>query len=118
MIELCGELEKLATILDALAHPIRLRMVALLWRHGEMYLAQLSAMLGVSRALAKIHLKKLEQAGIVESVVRVEEEKAVAHRFYRLSWRGEITVSPEIIAGLAGECESGGEKRERGGEED
>ena len=107
-IELCREIEKLASILDALAHPIRLRIVALLWRHGEMYLTQLSSMLGISRALAKVHLKKLEQAGIVESIIEVEEEKAVAHRYYKLSWRDEIKVSPELIAELIENCEEKG----------
>ncbi len=105
--ELCGDLEELARTLDALSHPLRLRIVALLWSRGELYLAEIASLLGVSRALAKIHLKKLESAGIVESRVAVEEGRAVARRFYRLRWRGTLCVSPETLARLVENC--GGE---------
>ncbi len=101
---LCEDLEKLARILDALSHPLRLRIVALLWSRGELYLAEIASALGVSRALAKIHLKKLESAGIVESRVAVEEGRAVARRFYRLRWRATVCVSPEHLARLLESC--------------
>jgi len=87
-----------------LSHPLRLRIVALLWSRGELYLAEIASALGVSRALAKIHLKKLEAAGLVESRVVVEEQRAVARRFYRLRWRGEICVSPEQVARMLEPC--------------
>ncbi|BES82213.1 ArsR/SmtB family transcription factor [Pyrodictium abyssi] len=105
---LCRELEELARVLDALSHPLRLRIVALLWSRGELYLAEIASALGVSRALAKIHLKKLESAGLVESRVAVEEHRAVARRFYRLKWRGEICVSPEQVARMLKSCGGGG----------
>ncbi len=116
----CEELEKIAKLLDALAHPLRLCMVALLWKHGSMYLAEIAEHLGVSRALAKIHLKKLESAGIVESSVVVEEGKAIAKRYYRLKWHGTLCLSPELIASIIETC--GGTHGERcrmgeGGEE-
>ena len=101
---LCRELEELALLLDALSHPLRLRIVALLWSHGELYLAEIASILGVSRALAKIHLKKLEAAGIVESRIVVEEERAVARRFYRLKWSGELRISPGKVARLLESC--------------
>ncbi len=93
-------LEDLARLLDALAHPLRLRIVALLWRRGDMYLAEIAECLGVSRALAKIHLKKLESSGIVGSRVVVENGKAVARRYYHLRWRDVVCISPEIIASI------------------
>jgi len=83
---------------------LRLRIVALLWSHGELYLAEIASILGVSRALAKIHLKKLEAAGIVESRIVVEEERAVARRFYRLKWSGELRISPGKVARLLESC--------------
>jgi len=104
----CGELEKLARLLDALGHPLRLRIVALLWERGEAYLAEIAEALGVSRALAKVHLRKLESAGVVESRVVVEEGRAVARRFYRLRWRGSVPLSPGYIASLASRCGGGG----------
>jgi DNA-binding transcriptional ArsR family regulator len=54
------EIEKLAKKLDALSHPLRLEIVALLVR-GEMYLREIANHLGVSRALTKIHLKNLKK---------------------------------------------------------
>jgi DNA-binding transcriptional ArsR family regulator len=77
----CRELEELARMLYGLAHPIRLAIVALLARREEMYLAEIASALGVSRELAKIHLKKLESAGLVESTVVLEKGKAMAKRF-------------------------------------
>ncbi len=106
----CKELEELARLLDALGHPLRLRIVAYLWERGEAYLAEIAEALGVSRALAKVHLRKLESAGVVESRVVVEEGRAVARRYYRLKWRGSHTLSPSSIASLASRCE--GERSE------
>jgi len=103
----CGALEELASKLDGLSHPLRLAMVALLWRSGPMYLSEIASALGVSRALAKVHLKKLESAGIVESSVVVEGGKAVARRVYTLTWRGELRLSPASIAEAAGRCWGG-----------
>jgi len=50
---------------------LRLRIVALLYMRGEMYLPKMASGLGASRALTKIHLKKLESAGIVRSAIAV-----------------------------------------------
>ena len=100
----CKELEDTARLLDALGHPLRLRIVALLWKRGEAYLAEIAEALGVSRALAKVHLKKLESAGVVESRIVVEPGRAVARRFYRLKWRDSILLSPESIASLVSRC--------------
>lgn len=92
--------EELASILDALGHPLRLRIVSVLME-GEMYLSEIAARLGVSRALTKIHLKKLERAGLVESRVVVVEGEAKAHRFYRLK-DFDIRVNPEEIRRVVG----------------
>ncbi len=110
----CIDLKSLARLLDGLAHEVRLRIVGLLAVRGEMYLSEIASELGLSRALAKVHLKKLESAGIVESRVVLEEGKAQARRYYRLKWRGSITLSPDEIARLVhcagGGGEGGGEK--------
>ncbi len=97
----CEDLRALARMLDGLAHELRLRIIALLYRRGEMYLSEIASELGISRALAKIHLKKLESAGIVESRVMLEPGKAQAKRYYRLRWRGTLTLSPEDVARIA-----------------
>ena len=94
---MCEELEELAKKLDALGHPLRLKIVALLAKEGRsMYLSEIASKLGISRALAKIHLKKLEEAGIVISKIIVLEDEARAMRFYKLK-EFRINVSPEIL---------------------
>ncbi|MCD6196209.1 MAG: helix-turn-helix transcriptional regulator [Staphylothermus sp.] len=94
---MCKELEELAKKLDALGHPLRLKIVALLAKEGRsMYLSEIASKLGISRALAKIHLKKLEEAGIVVSKIIVLEDEARAMRFYKLK-EFRINISPEIL---------------------
>jgi predicted transcriptional regulator len=85
----------LASTLDALGHPLRLRIVALL-ATKELYLNEIAISLGVSRALAKVHLKKLERAGLVKSRVELVKGEAKALRYYKLQ-NFDVHVSPEIL---------------------
>ncbi|MET1159516.1 MAG: ArsR family transcriptional regulator [Thermoprotei archaeon] len=102
---MCIDVEKLAEKLDGLAHPIRLRIVYLLAREGRsMYLSEIASRLGISRALAKIHLKKLEKAGIVKSSVYLLEEEARALRFYKLvDFHIEISPKKLVEEGICNE---------------
>ncbi|MDG6930524.1 MAG: helix-turn-helix domain-containing protein [Nitrososphaerota archaeon] len=86
----------LARELDALGHPLRLKIIAMLKLHGEMHMALLASRLGVSRALVKIHMKKLEQSGLVRSRVMLIPGQAKALRMYELL-DFKITVDPGII---------------------
>ncbi|MEU3405992.1 winged helix-turn-helix domain-containing protein [Streptomyces sp. NPDC006670] len=52
-------------VLRALAHPLRLRMLSLLWP-GPLSAAELSRELDVSHALASQHLRRLDAVGLVE----------------------------------------------------
>ncbi len=99
-------LEVLARKLDALGHPLRLRILALLAREGRsMYLSEIASFLGISRALAKVHLRKLEKAGFVRSRVVLVEDEARALRFYEII-DFEIHVSPNALKDLwGGRCE-------------
>jgi DNA-binding transcriptional ArsR family regulator len=90
-----AEVNELAKKLDALGHPLRLRIMATL-TEGEMYLNEIAIALGVSRALAKVHLKKLEKAGLVKSRVVLAEGEAKALRYYELR-DFNILVSPQTI---------------------
>lgn len=90
-----AEVNELAKKLDALGHPLRLRIMATL-TSGEMYLNEIANTLGVSRALAKVHLKKLEKAGLVKSRVVLAEGEAKALRYYELR-DFNIHVSPHTI---------------------
>ncbi len=89
--------ENMAKKLKALAHPIRLNIATLLAKQGkDMYLNEIANSLKINRALAKIHLKKLEQGGIVQSRVVVVEGEAKALRYYALR-DFDIRVSPEFL---------------------
>jgi len=92
-----SELKELAKKLKALGHPLRLKIIALLAKEGEeMYLNEIANKLEVNRALAKIHLKKLESANIVKSRVVLVEGEARALRYYRLQ-EFDIHVSSELL---------------------
>ncbi|GAB1339735.1 hypothetical protein ACE1SV_63250 [Streptomyces sp. E-15] len=52
-------------MLRALAHPVRLRMLSLLWP-GPMSAAELARELDISHALASQHLRRLDAVGLVE----------------------------------------------------
>ena len=89
--------EELAKMLDGLGHPLRLKIVALLARENRvMYLNEIANSLGINRALAKVHLKKLEAAGIVKSKVVLDEERGKALRFYELV-PFNIHLSPDVL---------------------
>ena len=89
--------KELTKKLKALAHPLRLRIIALLAREEEdLYLNEIANKLEINRALAKIHLKKLESAGIVKSRVVLVEGEARALRYYKLL-DFDVHVSPELL---------------------
>jgi predicted transcriptional regulator len=90
-----SQINELAKKLDALGHPLRLKIIATL-TNGEMYLNEIANTVGVSRALAKIHLKKLEKAGIVESRIVTAQDEAKALRYYTLK-NFDIHVSPQTL---------------------
>ena len=81
--------------LDALGHPTRLQIVKMLV-NGEQYLSEIAEAVGISRALAKVHLKKLKEAGIVETKIVTLVDEARALRYYRLvDFR--IDLSPKFL---------------------
>jgi DNA-binding transcriptional ArsR family regulator len=95
------EIEKLAKKLDALGHPLRLKIVALL-AGGEMYLSEIANRLGVSRALTKIHLKKLQKTGLVRSRIVLLKGEARALRYYKLQ-EFDIHLTPRLLAEMRGD---------------
>ncbi len=89
------EVDELARKLDALGHPLRLRIIAAL-TPKEMYLNEIANNLAVSRALAKIHLKKLEKADLVKSRIVLAQGEAKALRYYELR-DFDVHVNPRIL---------------------
>ncbi|MFW9802189.1 MAG: ArsR/SmtB family transcription factor [Candidatus Thorarchaeota archaeon] len=78
--------------LKALGHEYRLKILTSLV-DGEKYLSELAKEVGISRALAKVHLNKLYKAGLVETRIVLLEDEARALRYYRLK-DFHIEISP------------------------
>ncbi|WP_342118589.1 ArsR/SmtB family transcription factor [Pseudoduganella sp. OTU4001] len=60
-------MQNLLQVLEALANPHRLRILASLRKDGRNYVSQLARDVGISRPLLHLHLAKLEAAGLVRS---------------------------------------------------
>ncbi len=86
---------ELAAKLKALGHISRLQILSAL-TEGEKYLSSIAKEVGIRRALAKVHLKKLREAGLVETRVVLMEDEARALRYYKLK-DFHIEISPEEL---------------------
>lgn len=87
--------EELAAKLKALGHISRIQILTVL-TEGEKYLSNIAQDVGISRALAKVHLKKLREAGLVETRTVLMEDEARALRYYKLM-DFHIEISPEEL---------------------
>ncbi len=74
--------KSLAEILNALGNEHSLAIMAAL-AGGECYVSELAKIVGISRPLLYLHLKKLENAGLVESEIRHFEEPPYTKKFYK-----------------------------------
>ena len=74
--------KSLAQLLDALGNEHSLKIISIL-ASGECFVSELAKMVGISRPLLYLHLKKLENAGLVESEIRHFEEPPYTKKFYR-----------------------------------
>jgi DNA-binding transcriptional ArsR family regulator len=68
-------------VLRVLAHPVRLRMLSLMWA-SSLSATGLAAELGIGHGLASQHLRKLADAGLVEQV-EVRTRRGGRERLYR-----------------------------------
>jgi DNA-binding transcriptional ArsR family regulator len=102
--------DELLAVLRSLANPHRLRVLSAL-AEGRNYVSQLARELEISRPLLQIHLRKLEQAGLVSSVLEHSDD-GKSMKFYDVtpfSWN----LTPKLIATAAATltvAEYGGEQ--------
>jgi predicted transcriptional regulator len=85
-------------VLQALANPHRLRVLKVLVE-GRNYVSQIARELQISRPLLQIHLRKLEQAGLVSSALELSDD-GKSMKFYDVtpfSWN----LTPNLIATAA-----------------
>jgi predicted transcriptional regulator len=93
-----NEGDELLGVLRALANPHRLRVLGVLFE-GRNYVSQLAREVQISRPLLQIHLRKLEQAGLVSSVLEMSND-GKSMKFYDVtpfSWE----LTPSLIAKAA-----------------
>lgn len=88
--------DQLLEMISALANPHRLRIVAALNSAGRTYVSQLAREIGISRPLLHLHLRKLEEAGLVTSRLEVSSEGKALNFFEVTSFAIELT--PAAIA--------------------
>lgn len=85
--------DRLLEILSALANPHRLRIVAALSVNGRTYVSQLARELEISRPLLHLHLRKLEEAGLVTSQLELSSEGKALNFFEVAPFSLELTPS-------------------------
>ena len=73
--------DQLLAILQALANPHRLRIIAALHRGGRTYISQLARDIGISRPWLHLHLQKLEEAGLVNSQLELSSDGKALNYF-------------------------------------
>jgi ArsR family transcriptional regulator len=81
--------------LAALANPHRLQIITALVNQTN-YVSQLAREIGISRPLLIMHLKKLEDAGLVKSRLELSGE-GKAMRYYEVV-AFDIHLTPEFIS--------------------
>ncbi|HEX3653553.1 MAG TPA: helix-turn-helix transcriptional regulator [Rhizomicrobium sp.] len=102
--------DQLLAILAALAHPHRLRIVATLSANGRTYVSQLARELGISRPLLHLHLKKLEEGGLVHSKYELSPDGKALNFFEVTDFAAELT--PQAIAQAAASLTASATKSE------
>jgi predicted transcriptional regulator len=85
----------LVEALAALANPHRLQIITALVNETN-YVSQLAREIGISRPLLIMHLKKLEDAGLVRSKLELSGD-GKAMRYYEVM-NFDIRLTPELIS--------------------
>jgi DNA-binding transcriptional ArsR family regulator len=86
-------------MIAALANPHRLRIVATLRVKGRAYVSQMAREIGISRPLLHLHLRKLEEAGLVRSKLELSQDGKALNYFEVLPF--ELILTPSSIAEAA-----------------
>jgi DNA-binding transcriptional ArsR family regulator len=86
--------EELLAMLTAIAHPLRLRVIAELAR-GRVHVSELARRLGMSRPLLYMHLDRLEKAGLVTGQLELSGDGKAMKYFELVPF--EVRVTPETV---------------------
>jgi DNA-binding transcriptional ArsR family regulator len=88
--------DQLLAMLAALANPHRLRIVAALANGGRNYVSQMAREIGISRPLLHLHLKKLEEAGLIISELELADDGKARNYFQAAPF--SVALTPALIA--------------------
>jgi len=91
--------DQLLAALSALSNPHRLRIIAALQAGGRNYVSQLAREIGISRPLLHLHLKKLEDAGLVTSQLELSQDGKALNFFEVTAFH--LGLTPAAIAEAA-----------------
>jgi DNA-binding transcriptional ArsR family regulator len=83
--------------LNAIAHPLRLRIIAEL-AHGRLHVSELARRLGMSRPLLYMHLDRLEKAGLVNGHLELSDDGKAMKYFELVPFELRVTAETVISA--------------------
>ncbi|HWG00726.1 MAG TPA: winged helix-turn-helix domain-containing protein [Trebonia sp.] len=89
--------EQLLAVLTAIAHPLRLRIIAEL-AGGRVHVSELARRLGMSRPLLYMHLDRLEKAGLVAGSLELSSDGKALKYFEVAPFDLRLTVGAIIDA--------------------
>jgi DNA-binding transcriptional ArsR family regulator len=84
-------------MLTAIAHPLRLRIIAEL-AGGQVHVSELARRLGMSRPLLYMHLDKLEKAGLVTGHLELSEDGKAMKYFELVPFELRVTAETVVSA--------------------
>lgn len=90
--------DQLLTTISAIANPHRMRILASLGSNGRNYVSQLAREVGISRPLLHLHLKKLEEAGLVASKYELSKDGKALNFFEVTDFKLELSSRSLIQA--------------------
>jgi DNA-binding transcriptional ArsR family regulator len=102
--------EELLAMLTAIAHPLRLRIIAEL-ADGRVHVSELARRLGMSRPLLYMHLDRLEKAGLVTGQLELSEDGKAMKYFELVPFEMRVTAET-IVRALAADGGDGTGKHE------
>jgi len=101
----------LTAMLTAIAHPLRLRIIAEL-AGGRVHVSELARRLGMSRPLLYMHLDRLEKAGLVTGRLELSDDGKAMKYFELAPFELRVTADT-IVAALAADNDSADDEMEK-----
>ena len=89
--------EQLLAVLTAIAHPLRLRIIAEL-SGGRVHVSELARRLDMSRPLLYMHLDRLEKAGLVSGQLELSEDGKAMKYFELVPFEVRVTAETVVRA--------------------